>query len=71
MTAVQLEGMQARAAGIRANPYPERTDEHFEWRLGFDLMEESIRQAIANARAMLIGLEDLRRDRFLAGRMSR
>ena len=71
MTATQLEGMKARAAGVHANPYPERTSENYDWRRGFDVMDNAIRQAIANATAMLVGMDDMRRDRFVAGRMMR
>jgi hypothetical protein len=66
MTPIQFEGMKARAGGIRLNPHPERTPENYEWRLGWNTMEDQIQQALANARSMLMGMADARRSQVEA-----
>jgi hypothetical protein len=63
MTAIQLEGMKARAAGTSTNPYAPKTAQYAEWRLGYDRMEDQIRQALENAQSMLSDLEDIHRSR--------
>jgi hypothetical protein len=67
MTAVRLEGMRARASGMRPNPYPERSPENCEWGVGFRLMDDQIQQALVNAQSMLSGMDDLRRSKLPGG----
>jgi hypothetical protein len=71
MTSVRLEGMRARASGMRPNPYPERTPENCEWGAGFKLMDEQIQHALVNAQSMLSGMDDLRRSKLPAGQVRR
>jgi hypothetical protein len=61
MTPIQLEGMAARSSGSSINPYPKKTTEHLQWRLGYDTMDDQIRQILDNARSMLSGIRDVHR----------
>jgi hypothetical protein len=63
MTAIQLEGMKARATGTSTNPHAPKTPQHADWRLGYAMMEEQIQQALANAESMLSGIQDINRFR--------